>query len=76
MKKILIIIFSLILLIFSGCDKEHTAYFRYYNQNGSLSKTIDIKQGYVLNDGHSYDIVETDNGYDIILHFIKYDSNN
>lgn len=34
------------------------------------NRTIEIEKGYVLNDGHSYDIEWTDDGYDLIFHFI------
>lgn len=34
------------------------------------NRTIVLDDGYVLDGGHSYDIVETENGYDIIFHFI------
>ena len=34
------------------------------------NRIIDIDDDYILDDGHSYDIVETENGYDLILHFI------
>jgi hypothetical protein len=36
-----------------------------------LNREIPVKEGCVLNEGHSFDVVETDEGYDIVLHFIK-----
>lgn len=35
------------------------------------NRTIEIEKGYVLDGGHSYDIVETEDGYDLILHFVE-----
>lgn len=35
------------------------------------NRTIEIEKGYALNDGHSYDIEWTDDGYDIIFHFVE-----
>lgn len=35
------------------------------------NRTIEIEKGYTLNDGHSYDIEWTDDGYDIIFHFVE-----
>ena len=35
------------------------------------NRTIVLDDGYVLNGGHSYDIVETEDGYDLILHFVE-----
>ena len=35
------------------------------------NREIAIASGYILNEGHSYDVVETDEGYDIVLHFVK-----
>ena len=68
--KIFIYINLLILslLMLTGCTEkwpriiyQNTSYrFDEYN------RTIVLDDGYV----HSYDIVETENGYDIILHFI------
>ena len=45
---------------------QNTSYrFDEYN------RTIVLDDGYVLNGGHSYDIVETEDGYDLILHFVE-----
>lgn len=32
---------------------------------------IPIESGYVLDEAHSYDVVETEDGYDIVFHFVK-----
>lgn len=65
-----LLILSLLMLI--GCTEkwprivyQNTSYkFDEYN------RIIVLENGYVLNGGHSYDIVETEDGYDLILHFI------
>ena len=35
------------------------------------NREIPIENGYVLDEAHSYDVVETEDGYDIALHFVK-----
>lgn len=35
------------------------------------NREIEVQDGYVLDEGHSYDTVETEDGYDVILHFVK-----
>lgn len=78
MKRLIILI--LLLLTLCGCcvtqetwpqlEYQHSGYtFDTYN------RAIYLKDGYVLNQGHSYDEVETEDGYDIILHFVKQDYN-
>lgn len=66
-------ILVLSLLMLTGCTEkwpriiyQNTSYrFDEYN------RTIVLDDGYVLDGGHSYDIVETENGYDLILHFVE-----
>lgn len=36
-----------------------------------LNKTISLKKGYILNDVVPYSMVETEIGYDVVIHFIK-----
>ena len=65
-------ILVLSLLMLTGCTEkwpriiyQNTSYrFDEYN------RIIDINDGYILDGGHSYDVVETEDGYDLILHFI------
>lgn len=60
-------ILVLSLLMLTGCTEkwpriiyQNTSYrFDEYN------RTIVLDDGYVLDGGHSYDIIETENGYDI-----------
>lgn len=35
------------------------------------NREIPIESEYVLDEAHSYDVVETEDGYDIVLHFVK-----
>lgn len=35
------------------------------------NREIPIESGYVLDEAHSYDVVETEDGYDIVFHFVK-----
>lgn len=66
-------ILVLSLLMLTGCTEkwpriiyQNTSYrFDEYN------RTIVLDDGYVLGGGHSYDIVETEDGYDLILHFVE-----
>lgn len=37
----------------------------------SYNREVPIESGYVLDEAHSYDVVETDGGYDIVFHFVK-----
>lgn len=53
-----------------------TTYPRVEYRNSSYNfdpynREIPIESGYVLDEAHSYDVVETEDGYDIILHFVK-----
>ncbi len=63
-------ILVLSLLMLTGCMEKwpriiyQPTYWTFDN------RIIDIDDGYVLDDGHSYDVIETETGYDLILHFI------
>lgn len=35
------------------------------------NREVPIESSYVLDEAHSYDVVETENGYDIVFHFVK-----
>lgn len=48
----------------------------YHNSSWNFdpdNREIAIRPGYILNQAHSYDIVETSDGYDLVIHFIKDD---
>lgn len=57
-------ILVLSLLMLTGCTEKLPRFDEY-------NRTIVLDDGYVLNGGHSYDIVETEDGYDLILHFVE-----
>jgi hypothetical protein len=61
-------------VILSGCTFAKPPYLKYQNSHYSLdtyNRIIEFPEGHVLDDGHSYDVVETENGYDVIVHFVK-----
>ena len=73
--KIFICISLLIfpLLMLTGCEVKRERWPRIVYQPTYRifdDRIINIDNNYILDDGHSYDIVETENGYDLILHFI------
>lgn len=74
MKKIIFLIVFL-LIVLSACGTKITyPYLEYRNSSYNFdiaNKTILLKDGYILNEANSYDIIDTENGYDIILHMIK-----
>jgi hypothetical protein len=35
------------------------------------NREIPIEDGHILDEGNSYEIIETESGYDIVLHFVK-----
>lgn len=66
-----LLIFSLLML--TGCEGKRESWPRIVYQPTYWTfdnRIIGIDDGYILDDGHSYDIVETEDGYDLILHFI------
>lgn len=79
MKRIVLLICCVILL--TSCSsgrKVETTYPRIEYRNSSTNfdpynRELNITAGYVLDEGHSYDIVETDAGFDVVFHFVKLD---
>lgn len=46
----------------------------YHNSAYNLdpyNREISVEDGFYLDEGHTYDVVETDSGYDLILHFVE-----
>ena len=41
-----------------------------YNMD-PYNREIPVQNGYILDEGNSYEVVETDGGYDLVLHFVK-----
>ncbi len=63
------------LIIFTAITAESECpKFEYMQDAESFSennKTFFLEKGYVLNEGHYYDIVKTENGYDMVFHFVE-----
>lgn len=68
-----------VLLTTTACSAGRdigTTYPRVEYRNSSYNfdpynREIPIESGYVLDEAHSYDVAETEDGYDIVLHFVK-----
>lgn len=62
-------ILVLSLLMLTGCTEKlpRIVYQNTYYRFDEYNRTIVLDDGYVLNGGHSYDIVETEDGY----HFVE-----
>lgn len=86
MKKIwLLLLVALIILTFVGCKNSNGQTFSEYlvevypyveYRNSSFNfdtknEKIQVIDGYTLNQGNSYEWVETEDGYDLIIHFKK-----
>lgn len=74
MKKNIFLIFILLIFLSSCGTKITYPLIEYRNSSYNFdiaNKTILLKEGYVLNEANSYNIIETENGYDIILHMVK-----
>lgn len=63
--------------LLTGCSSNKEDGYPYVHYQHSIwtydehNKNIEIPDGYILNQGYSYDVVKTEDGYDITLHFIK-----
>ena len=74
-----------ILLTFTGCKKSKGQTFseflnekypkiEYRNSSYNFdadNRKIEIPDGYVLNQGNSFEWVKTEDGYNLIIHFMK-----
>jgi len=66
MKRLLIVL--ALLLVLTGC--EANGYIN-YGDGRSMEKSFKLDPGYILSDNHPYDRVETEQGYDLVFHFVK-----
>ena len=81
MKHLRFWVFALALLLLIGCDAGRSIepeYPRLEYRNSHynfdpFNREIHIEDGFILDEGHSYDVVETDSGYDVVLHFVPKD---
>jgi hypothetical protein len=72
MKKILLMVLIIASFTLTGC--EAYPYIEYHNSCYALdhkNRQIEILNGYEMEQGNSYEWVETENGYDLIIHFAK-----
>lgn len=79
-KSILLALCITLALVLTGCTSSRQSitptYPRIEYRNSTYNfdpynREIPIPEGYVLNEGYSFDIVETDEGYDVVLHFVE-----
>lgn len=73
MIKKIIILFLLVLslLTLAACDSMNP-YIQVQNNNwnfSSYNREIQIDKEYEMDQSHSYDIVETEKGIDVIIHY-------
>ena len=80
MRKCRVLVLCLVVLLnatacSAGRDISPTyPLLMYRNSSYNLdpyNREILIENGYVLDEAHSYDVVETEDGYDIVFHFVK-----
>lgn len=76
MRKWIAMLALVSLVLLTGCESMKATYPRIEYRNSPYNfdmynREIEVQDGYVLDEGHSYDTVETEDGYDVILHFVK-----
>lgn len=80
MKRLIIAV--LLLLALCGCESgkdisPHYPRIEYLNSSYNFdpfNREITVDDGFVLDEGHSFDFIQTENGYDVVLHFVKEDT--
>ena len=71
MKRLIIFIFTGLLLL-TGCTSVNFPRLAYQPTIWRMDNDyIPLQEGYTLNDGYRYDIIETEDGYDLVLHFVE-----
>lgn len=75
---VIVMLAAFLPLIIIGGKAECEIYERLERRNdrlrGEINQTFSrlcSQQGYRIDEGHEYEIVETDSGYDLVLHFVK-----
>lgn len=85
MKKVLFPVLLICLVVLTGCRNKQGQtfdeylssrypYVEYRNSSYNFdtqNEKIAIIDGYALNQGNSYEWVQTENGYDLVIHFMK-----
>ena len=77
-QTIACILFAMLVLL-AGCKSGrdiNPEYPRIVYRNSAynfdpFNREIPVKAGFMLDEGNSYDITETDSGYDIVIHFVE-----
>lgn len=78
MKRLVFLLMTMMMML-TGCASENDSNDNYpyikYQHNvwtyDNYNKIVEIPNGYILDQGHSYDIIKTEEGYDVIFHIIK-----
>ncbi len=77
----IVVVISFFIAVLSSAS-EHRAYAQLEQEIYERLESIDsgcirlaVQHGYHINKEHPSDIVKTDSGYDVILHFVKGDQN-
>lgn len=73
-KKIIVTILLVVivgLLLISSWKYTSNKIRIFPNTFGSQGVEIQKRDGYKINTMHPYEMIETENGYDLIIHFIK-----
>lgn len=61
----------------AGAGRDYSPKYpvlRYRNSEYNMdpyNREIPVQNGYILDEGNSYEVVETDSGYDLVLHFVE-----
>ena len=61
----------------AGAGRDYSPKYpvlRYRNSEYNMdpyNREIPVQNGYILDEGNSYEVVETDSRYDLVLHFVK-----
>ena len=85
MKKLCVIVLLVVTLTFVGCSNSkgqtfgeflqgEYPYVKYQNSTWRFDANnmeIKITDGYTLDQGNAYEWVETEDGYDLVMHFKK-----
>ena len=77
MRKLCLVMCLLsIVLCLCSCDDKDIVfpYVEYCDSKWTFdidNKMISMREGYVLDQSHSYDVAETEYGYSIIMYFVK-----
>lgn len=76
-RKVVAIALVLVsVFLLTACDAEKITYPHIEYRNSSYNfdianRIIRCDSGYELSDNNPYDIVETEDGYDLVLHFVE-----